>query len=62
MFCSDDFDARQGFANIEQIPCISILAVFQKLKTMGRTYDAVLPLYQSFVDWRIMRANSFWQI
>ena len=55
VFCSDDFDARQGFANIEQIPCISILAVFQKLKTMGRTYDAVLPLYQSFVDWRIMR-------
>ena len=30
IFCSDDFGARQGFANGAQIPCISILSVFLK--------------------------------
>ena len=57
IFCSDDFGARQGFANVERIPCISILAVFWKLMAMGKTIEEVQPLYQSFVDWCTQRVE-----
>lgn len=51
IFCSDDFDARQGFANGAQIPCISILSVFFKMWKLGKDFEAVEPFFQSFVEW-----------
>lgn len=41
IFCSDDFGARRGFANSAQIPCISILSVFLKLRLLGRMMEEV---------------------
>lgn len=57
IFCSDDFGARQGFANAALVPCISILSVFLKLWMLGKTYEEVQPFYQSFVDWCEKREN-----
>ena len=57
IFCSDDFGARQGFANAAMVPCISILSVFLKLWMLGKTYEEVQPFYQSFVDWCKNREN-----
>ena len=57
IFCSDDFGARQGFANGAHIPCISILSVFLKLKLIGKTMGDVLPYFQSFVSWCMEREN-----
>ena len=57
VFCSDDYDARQGFANGDQIPCISILSVFLKMKLLGLKYDIVNSYYTSFSDWCTNRAN-----
>lgn len=57
IFCSDDFGARQGFANAELIPCISILSVFVKLWLMGKKYEEAQTYYQSFVDWCKNRKN-----
>lgn len=50
IFCSDDFGARQGFANAALVPCISILSVFLKLWILGKAYEEVQSFYQSFVD------------
>lgn len=57
IFCSDDFGARQGFANGAQIPCISILSIFLKLWLNGKTMEEVEPFFQSFVDWCSDREN-----
>ena len=57
VFCSDDRGARAGFANIAQIPCISILSVFLKMKIQGKAYEDVAQFYQSFVDWCMYREN-----
>nr|WP_289072215.1 hypothetical protein [uncultured Blautia sp.] len=57
IFCSDDFGARQGFANGAQIPCISILSVFLKLCLMGKMKEEVEPFFQSFVRWCLDRKN-----
>jgi len=57
IFCSDDFGARQGFANTALIPCISILSVFLKLWLLGKSFAEVQPYYQSFVDWCMNREN-----
>lgn len=57
IFCSDDFGARQGFANGAHISCISILSVFLKLKMIGKTKAEVLPFFQSFVSWCMERDN-----
>lgn len=43
IFCSDDFGARQGFANGAGIPCISILSVFLKLRLIGKMEEEVAP-------------------
>ncbi len=58
IFCSDDKGARQGFANIASIPCISILSVFLKLWLLGKSYDVVQTYYQAFVDWCINRKDT----
>ena len=57
IFCSDDFGARQGFANGAQIPCISILSIFLKLWLNGKTMEEVEPFFQSFVHWCSDRKN-----
>lgn len=57
IFCSDDFGARQGFANGAQIPCISILSVFLKLRLMGKMMKEVDPYFQSFLHWCLDRKN-----
>lgn len=57
IFCSDDFGARQGFANAALVPCISILSVFLKLWILGKAYEEIRPYYQSFVDWCKNRDN-----
>ena len=46
IFCSDDFGARQGFANGAQIPCL-----------MGKMKEEVEPFFQSFVRWCLDRKN-----
>ena len=55
IFCSDDFHARQGFANGAQIPCISILSVFLKLKYIGKSKEELLPYFQSYIRWNSER-------
>lgn len=55
IFCSDDRGARQGFANIASIPCISILSVFLKLWLLEKPYDVTQTYYQAFVDWCVNR-------
>ena len=57
IFCSDDFGARRGFANSAQIPCISILSVFLKLRLLGRMMEEVEPYFQSFLHWCFDREN-----
>lgn len=57
IFCSDDQNARKGFANTAQIPCISILSVFCKLKLLGKTIEETHGFYQSFTDWCLKRDN-----
>ena len=57
IFCSDDFGARRGFANSAQIPCISILSVFLKLRLLGRMMEEVEPYFQSFLQWCFDREN-----
>ena len=57
IFCSDDFGARQGFANGAQIPCISILSVFLKMWLIGKKMEEVQPFFQSFVHWCTNREN-----
>lgn len=57
IFCSDDQDARRGFANTALIPCISILSVFYKLKLLGKTFEETQRFYQSFTDWCLNREN-----
>ena len=57
IFCSDDFDARQGFANGAQIPCISILSVFLKMWLIGKKIEEVQPFFWSFVRWCTNRKN-----
>ena len=57
IFCSDDFGARRGFANGAQIPCISILSVFLKLRLLGRMMEEVEPYFQSFLQWCFDREN-----
>ena len=57
IFCSDDFGARQGFANGAQIPCISILSVFLKMRMIGKKMEEVQPYFQSFVHWCTNREN-----
>lgn len=57
IFCSDDFGARQGFANGAQIPCISILSVFLKFYLMGKMMGEVEPYFQSFLRWCFDRKN-----
>lgn len=57
IFCSDDFGARQGFANGAQIPCISILSVFLKLRLTGKMMEDVDPFFQSFLHWCRDRKN-----
>ena len=57
IFCSDDQNARKGFANTALIPCISILSVFYKLKLLGKTFEETQPYYQSFIDWCLDREN-----
>lgn len=57
IFCSDDFGARRGFANSAQIPCISILSVFLKLRLLGRMMEEVEPYFQSFLNWCFDRKN-----
>ena len=62
IFCSDDFGARQGFANGAQIPCISILGVFLKLKLIGKPIEEVRPYFESFVRWCTERENPQTQV
>lgn len=62
IFCSDDFGARQGFANGAQIPCISIPCVFLKLKATGKSIEEVRPYYESFVRWCTERENPQTQV
>lgn len=57
IFCSDDFEARQGFSNFALVPCISILSVFLKLWSIGKPFEEVQPFYHSFVDWCLDREN-----
>lgn len=57
IFCSDDFGARRGFANVAQIPCISILSVFLKLRIIGQKIEEVDPFFQSFLHWCSDRKN-----
>ena len=57
IFCSDDFGARQGFANGALIPCISILSVFLKMKLIGKSLEEVQPFFQSLVRWCTEREN-----
>ena len=57
IFCSDDFGARQGFANGAQIPCISILSVFLKMWLIGKKMEEVQPFFQSLVHWCTNREN-----
>ena len=51
MFCSDDFGARNGFASIGKIPCVSIIAVFYKLKSMGIGKEEADRYFRSFEEW-----------
>lgn len=55
IFCSDDRIARQGFVGMALVPCISIMSAFIKLWLMGKPYDEMKVLYQSFVDWCLNR-------
>lgn len=48
LFCSDDFDARKGFSDTMGIPCISIIAVFMKMKNMGISKEEADTYFQSF--------------
>ena len=57
IFCSDDFGARRGFANVAQIPCISILSVFLKLRLIGQKIEEVDPFFQSFLHWCLDRKD-----
>ena len=57
IFCSDDQNARKGFANTALVPCISILSVFYKLKSLGKTFEEAHRFYQSFTDWCLKREN-----
>ena len=50
VFCSDDSGARRGFTALSNIPCISILGVFLKLKLMGRSFEEVLPFFSSYTQ------------
>ena len=51
LFCSDDFDARRGFADAAGIPCISIMSVFMKLKNMGMKKQDAEAYFCSYVSW-----------
>lgn len=57
IFCSDDFGAKQGFANGAQIPRISILSVFLKLRLMEKMMKEVDPYFQIFLHWCLDRKN-----
>lgn len=57
IFCSDDFNARQGFSNVALIPCISILGVFLKMRLIGKPIEEVEPFFQSFIHWCTERKN-----
>ncbi len=47
-FCSDDFGARKGLSDAARIPCISIIAVFMKMKNMGVSKEEADTYFQSF--------------
>ncbi len=47
-FCSDDFGARKGLSDAAGIPCISIIAVFMKMKNMGISKEEADTYFQSF--------------
>ncbi|MDY2628769.1 MAG: hypothetical protein SOW08_10745 [Lachnospiraceae bacterium] len=51
LFCSDDLGARRGLADAAGIPCISVMAVFMKLKNMGLKKEETARYYESFVEW-----------
>lgn len=57
IFCSDDFGARRGFANGAQIPCMSVLSVFMKLKLIEKPKQDIAPYYSSFIRWCTEREN-----
>ncbi len=48
IFCSDDFGARKGLSDATGIPCISIIAVFMKMKNMGISQEEADTYFQSF--------------
>ncbi len=48
LFCSDDFGARKGLSDAAGIPCISIIAVFMKMKNMGIRQEEADTYFQSF--------------
>ncbi|MCD8076726.1 MAG: hypothetical protein LUF27_17205 [Lachnospiraceae bacterium] len=50
-FCSDDFGARCAMAYVACIPCISVVAIFMKLKNMGVTKSEAAPYFQSYIEW-----------
>lgn len=51
LFCSDDFGARRGLADTAGIPCISVIAVFMKLKNMGMPKQEAEKYFQSYIAW-----------
>ncbi|MCD8083122.1 MAG: hypothetical protein LUE86_06360 [Clostridiales bacterium] len=51
LFCSDDFGARCAMAYMACIPCISIAAVFMKLRNMGISKTEAAPYFQSYIEW-----------
>ncbi|MCD7819258.1 MAG: hypothetical protein LUH07_09445, partial [Lachnospiraceae bacterium] len=51
LFCSDDFGARSAMAHVASIPCISVVAVFMKLKNMGVLKSDAAPYFQSYIEW-----------
>lgn len=57
IFCSDDFDARRGFANAGLMKCVSFIAIFYKFWRMGKMKEEVSPYYQNFVKWCSERKN-----
>ena len=62
LFCSDDFGARQGFANGAGIPCISIQSVFLKLRDIGKKKEEVEPYYQSLIRWYLGLPQPQYQV
>lgn len=57
VFCSDDYGARYGFANLGQIPCISILSVFLKLVFIGYPKEKIDPYFNSYILWYTESVN-----